>query len=198
MKKILHLVIAFCTILGFAKAQNIFSDSVYKNGDVIFIKNKKILGNTLIPNGKTKFNYVGVLFYENGTPMIYHATEPVSKCSFEDYLALSDGEFKVRRLMEQELMTKDVINTMHTFAKAKLNSHYDGKLSLKSDELYNAEFVYKMYQSALGIKLSEPKPLNELKNEPTTLDFLKEAYGNSILDEKMVVIGDIYNSLYME
>lgn len=198
MKKILQLVIAFSTMLGFIKAQSIFSDSVYKNGDVIFIKNKKILGNTLIPNGKTKFNYVGVLFYENGKPMIYHATEPVSKCSFADYLALSDGEFKVRRLMEQELMTKDVINTMHTFAKAKLNSHYDGKLSLKSDELYNAEFVYKMYQSALGIKLSEPKPLNELKNEPTTLDFLKEAYGNSILDEKMVVIGDIYNSLYME
>ncbi len=198
MKKIFQLTIVLSIAFFNLKAQHAFTDSVYKNGDVIFIKNKKIQGGSLIPNGKTKYNYVGVLFYENGKPMIYHAMEPVSKCSVEEFMGMGDGDYKVRRFMEQELLTVDVINTMHTFAKAKLNSHYDGKLSLKSDELYNAEFVYKMYQSALGIKLSEPKPLNELKNEPATLDFLKEAYGNSILDEKMVVIGDIYNSLYME
>lgn len=169
----------------------------YQNGDVIFIKNKKI-GNSLIPNGKTKFNYVGVIFIENGVPMVYHATEPVSVSNIDDFVSLSENkEFKVRRLYEKELLNSDVVATMRSFAKAKLSSHYDNKLTLNNDELYNAEFVYKMYQQCLGIPLTKPKTLDSYKNEPASIEFLKDAYGPTILTEKMVVIGDIFNSEYM-
>jgi hypothetical protein len=151
-----------------------------------------------LPNGKTNFNYVGVIFTEDGVKMVYHATEPVSKCSLNEFIAMSEGnDYKIKRVNDAEALTEDVIKTMHTFAKAKLGNHYDNKLNLNNEDLYNAEFVYKMYQSSLGIMLVQPKPLSEYKTDSNSLEFLKEAYGNEILAEKMVVIGDIYNSKYM-
>ncbi|MBK7817357.1 MAG: hypothetical protein IPJ60_07125 [Sphingobacteriaceae bacterium] len=167
------------------------------DGDIIFIKNKKV-GASLIPNGKTKFNYLGVIFIENGVPMVYHATEPVSSSNVDDFINLSEGrEYKIRRLYEQELLDKDVVSTMRSFAKAKLQMHYDSKLTLNNDELYNAEFVYKMFQQCLGIPLAKPKTLDSYKNEAASIEFLKDAYGPAILTEKMVVTGDIYNSEYV-
>ncbi|MBK7310888.1 MAG: hypothetical protein IPI93_08880 [Sphingobacteriaceae bacterium] len=169
----------------------------YMDGDIIFIKNKKV-GASLIPNGKTKFNYLGVIFIENGVPMVYHATEPVSSSNVDDFINLSEGrEYKIRRLYEQELLDKDVVSTMRSFAKAKLQMHYDSKLTLNNDELYNAEFVYKMFQQCLGIPLAKPKTLDSYKNEAASIEFLKDAYGPAILTEKMVVTGDIYNSEYV-
>ena len=174
-------------------------DTTFKDGDVVFIKNKKLIGNSLIPNGKTNFNYVGVVFIEKGVPMVYHATEPVSSCNIDEFIAMSvDKHYKIRRLFEQELLTKDVVATMRSFAKAKLETHYDNKLTLNNDELYNAEFVYKMYQSCLGIPLTKPKAITSYKNDPASLDFLKEAYGVGIMTEKLVVIGDIYHSEFLE
>lgn len=188
--KIIFTLFLF-TISSFAYSQK------YLDGDIIFIKNKKI-GTSLIPNGKTKFNYIGVIFIENGVPIVYHATEPVSSNNIDDFINLSeDKEFKIRRLYEQELLDKDVVSTMRSFAKAKLQMHYDNKLTLNNDELYNAEFVYKMFQQCLGIPLTKPKTLDSYKNEATSLEFLTEAYGAAILTEKMVVTGDIYNSEYV-
>lgn len=179
------------TIASFAYSQK------YLDGDIIFIKNKKV-GSSLIPNGKTKFNYIGVIFIENGVPVVYHATEPVSSNNIDDFINLSEGrEYKIRRLYEQELLDKDVVSTMRSFAKAKLQMHYDNKLTLNNDELYNAEFVYKMFQQCLGIPLAKPKTLDSYKNEATSIEFLTEAYGAAILTEKMVVTGDIYNSEYV-
>ncbi len=189
LKTIVILALVLSTALTFA--QN------FQNGDLIFIRNKKS-GSSPIPNGKTKFNYVGVIFIENGKTVVYHATEPVSETSLDDFIDLSENkEFKVRRLYEKELLNSDVVATMRSFAKAKLSMHYDNKLTLNNDELYNAEFVYKMYQQCLGIPLTKPKTIDSYKPDPTSLEFLKEAYGNTILTEKMVVIGDIYNSEYM-
>jgi hypothetical protein len=199
MKKFGLIMLSIGMMTHGAIGQEIQEAVKYCNGDVVFIKNTSLKSGNLIPNGKTKYNYVGVIFIEEGIPMVYHAMEPISKTPIETFLNMSESrDFKIKRLNEQHLLNKEVVETMHTFAKAKLNSHYDGRLSLNNDELYNAEFVYKMYQQALGIKLSEPKALNNLKNDPLALDFLKEAYGDEILNEKMVVLGDLYHSVYME
>jgi hypothetical protein len=189
LKTIVILALILSTSFTFAQK--------YQNGDLIFIKNKKN-GSSPIPNGKTKFNYVGVIFIENGVPMVYHATEPVSVSNIDDFVNMSENkEFKVRRLYETELLNPDAVATMRSFAKAKLQSHYDNKLTLNNDEFYNAEFVYKMYQQCLGIPLTKPKTIENYKADPVAIDFLKEAYGSTILTEKMVVIGDIYNSEFM-
>jgi hypothetical protein len=177
-----------------------FYSQTYKNADIIFIKNKETKGKSLLPNGKSKFNYVGIIFIENNVPMVYHSSQPLSKSTLDDFLKLSsDGDFSVKRLIESELLSADIIGAMHTFAKAKLGSTYDNQLNLNNENLYNPEFVWKIYKSALGLPLSAPKEVKEYKvDNPVITEFLTDAYGETILNEKIVAVGDIFQSQFLE
>ena len=195
--KIILLVLAFAPA-GFSQTTNLPLETQIKDGDIVFIKTNK--ANSFLPNGNSKFNFAGVIFLESDVPMVYYATEPLKKCSIEDFKKMSiGGDFMIKRLIEQEVLTEDIITKMHSWAKTKLGMHYDNKINLNNDELYNAEFVWKVYKTCLGLPLSEPKELKEYKIEdPNAKEFLVDAFGQKIFDEKMVAIGDIYRSTFLE
>ncbi|MBA3683315.1 MAG: hypothetical protein H0W73_19430 [Bacteroidetes bacterium] len=184
--------------ISYAQTTEAVLETQIKDGDIVFIKTNK--ANSFLPNGNSKFNYAGVIFIESDVPMVYYATEPLKKCNLEEFKKMSiGGEFMVKRLIEQEVLTGDVISKMHSWATAKLGLHYDNKINLNNDELYNAEFVWKVYKSCLGLPLSEPKELKEYKIEdPNAKEFLLDAFGQKIFDEKMIAIGDIYRSTFLE
>jgi hypothetical protein len=193
----LLFIIAFLGI-GYAQTVDAPLETQIKDGDIVFIKTDK--ANSFLPNGNSKFNYAGVIFIEEGVPMVYYATEPLKKCNIDEFKKMSiGGEFNIKRLIEQEELNADVIAKMHGWAKAKLGIHYDNKINLNNDELYNAEFVWKIYKSCLGLPLSEPKEIKEYKIEDANVkEFLVDAFGPKIFDEKMVAIGDIYRSTFLE
>lgn len=172
----------------------------FMDGDIIFIKNTEIKGKSLLPNGKSKFNYVGVVFLENAVPYVYHSMEPFSKTLLTDFVKLSEkSEFGIKHLTEEEALTAEVIQTMKNFSAAKVGSVYDNQLSLNNEEFYNAEFVWKLYKAALGLPLCIPREIKEYKMEnPSALEFLTDAYGEKILNEKIVTVGDIYQSQFLE
>lgn len=176
------------------------SSQTYHNGDVVFIKNKFSKGKSVLPNGKSKFNYVGILFIENKIPVVYHATEPLSKCTFSEFLDLSEEkEFKIKYLSEDELLNSEAIEKMHNYALTKLGSSYDNALSLDNDKLYNAEFVWNIYQNAIGLALCIPRPIKDFKDDnPVTIDFLTEAYGPGILEQKIISVGDLFQSQFLD
>ena len=88
---------------------------------------------------------------------------------------------------------------MHTFAKAKLGSTYANQLNLNNENLYNPEFVWKIYKSALGLPLSAPEEVKECEIENSVItEFLTDAYGEAILNEKIVAVGDIFQSQFLE
>lgn len=75
---------------------------------------------------KSKFTHVGIVFIENGKPMVYHAIEPVSKDSFDEFIAMSTNkQYVVKGLKDQTLLTPVVINKMPEQAKKQLGMHYD-------------------------------------------------------------------------
>jgi hypothetical protein len=97
------------------------------------------------------------------------------------------------------MLTNKVITAMHNFALEKLGTNYDNKLSLNSDDLYNAEFIWKIYNNTLELSLSIPREIKDYKVENSlAIDFLKDAYGPEILKEKIVSIGDLYQSQFLE
>lgn len=171
-----------------------------KNGDIIFIKNKEIKGKTLLPVGKSKFNYVGIVFIDKDGPMVYHAMEPVTKCTVDNFLLLSDGrDVVVKHLAEEELLTDEVVKTMRNFAEAKVGTAYDNSLKLSNDEMYNAEFIWKVYQAGIGVPLCIPREIKDYKIESqAAIEFLTDAYGSEILNEKIVAVGDIFQSQFLE
>ncbi len=121
--------------------------SEFKNGDIIFIENPSGQGKAIQLATKSKFTHVGIIFIENSKTMVYHAVEPVSVNTIEEFIEMSsNGKYEVKRLKQAELLTAEAIKQMLKEAKSKLKLHYDLGFNWGDDELYCSEFVFKLYQ----------------------------------------------------
>jgi len=173
----------------------------HKNGDLIFIVNPSGQGKAIQLATRSKFTHVGIIFIENGKEVVYHAVEPVSKSTLEEFMAMSaDGKCEIRRLKDQSVLTKEVVNKMLNEARSKLGVHYDLAFSWDDQELYCSEFVWKLYKHALGIEVGQLKPLKSFDlSHPAVKAKLDQRYGKNIpLNEQMISPGDVYSCALLE
>ncbi|MCE3225756.1 MAG: peptidoglycan peptidase [Bacteroidetes bacterium] len=169
------------------------SENNWQNGDIVFIRNPKMVSATATTD-KNKFNCAGIIFKENGHAMVYYAGDPLKKCQISEFIAMSeDKKYSVKWLMESALLTEEAINSMHTFATAKLGTPYDVKENLNSDEFYNAEFIWKIYRSGLGVHVCDPKEIGTDKKIASS-----EGMSGSNFANKYVSVRDIYRSELLE
>lgn len=194
IKIINHVVLIFVLTVTACNAQN---TTPFKNGDIIFIVNPSGQGKAIQLATKSKFTHVGIIFIENNKTMVYHAVEPVSVNTIEDFIAMSsDGKYEVKRLKNQELLTKETIKSMLNEAKSKLKIHYDLGFNWSDDELYCSEFVWKIYFNTLHIEIGKLRPLKEFDlSNPVVQNIMKKRYGKNIpYNEQMISPGDMFNS----
>lgn len=177
------------------------TEPALKSGDIIFIVNPSGQGKAIQLATKSKYTHVGIVFIENGKTYVYHAVEPVIKSKLKDFVAMSaDGNYSIKRLKDQTLLTEKVLEQMRTEATQKLGIHYDLGFNWGDDELYCSEYVWKLYENALKIELGKLRPLKEFDlSHPAVQKIMKERYGNNIpYDEKMISPSDMYNSTLLE
>lgn len=199
MRRFLFTPLLFLSLLPFTFAFG--QNTVYKNGDLIFIVNPSGQGKAIQLATKSKFTHVGIIFIENGEPVVYHAVEPVSKNSLKEFIALSaDDHYEIKRLKDQSPLTSTAINAMLTEARSKLGVHYDLAFSWDDQQLYCSEFVWKLYQKALHIGIGDPKPLKSFDlSHPLVKAKLEQRYGTNIpYQENMISPGDMYTSALVE
>jgi hypothetical protein len=183
----LSLLLLLLNLNSFSQEVN---ENNWQNGDLVFIKDPK-MANTLTSSNKEKFNCVGILFVEGGHPYVYYVSSgPLKKISFHEFIEQSESKkYSIKWLAESSVLTESAINTMHTFANAKIGTAFDAKENLNSEDLYSAEFVWKIYKSGTGTHLCEPK---DMSGEPNN----KSA--NKKLENKYVSVRDIYKSELLE
>jgi hypothetical protein len=173
-------------------------DNNWQNGDIIFIKNSQ-MSRTQSSNAGDKFNCAGIIFRDNNELFVYYASEPLKKVKLQDFISLSqDRKYSVKWLAESALLTEDALKTMKTFANAKVGTPYDTDESLNSENVYNAEFIWKIYKNGLGINLCEPhlKELTASGDNNSKYDPGKDK--SPLLSKKFVSIMDIYKSELLE
>lgn len=194
---VLLSVFAFLLSTGFVSK----SEKPLKNGDIVFIVNPSGQGKAIQLATKSKYTHVGVVLIENGKPMVYHAVEPVSKNTFDEFVSMSaDGNCYIRRLKDQNKLTPAVLAKMLSEAKSLLGVHYDLGFNWSDEELYCSEFVWKLYNHALGIDIGKLRPLKDFDlSHPVVKDIMKRRYGKEIpYEEKMISPGDMYDSELLE
>jgi hypothetical protein len=192
MRLITPIITVICLSFNTVCRSQEISENTWQNGDIIFIKNLKMAGSAA--SDKSKFNCAGIIFKENGHAMVYYAGDPLKKCQISEFIAMSeDKKYSVKWLLESSLLTEEAVNSMHTFATAKLGTPYDSKENLNSEELYNAEFIWKIYRSALGIHVCEPKETGSDKKQSPS-----EGASNNNFANKYVSVRDIYRSELLE
>ncbi len=186
--------LSFFILFGFVLSK---PETQFKNGDIIFISSRSGQGKAIQLATKSKFTHMGIIFIEGGKTMVYHAVEPVSKSTLEEFKNMSeDGKYYTKRLKDQTLLSASVISKMLNEAKSKLGIHYDLVFSWDDKELYCSEFVWKLFNHALSIEVGKPRPLKEFDLTNVAVKAkLKQRYGNNIpLEENMISPGDMYES----
>jgi uncharacterized protein YycO len=196
MRRLNLLLVSIFSIFLFSFTSKV-SDLQLKNGDIVFIESTSGQGKAIQLATKSKMTHVGIVFIENGKPMIYHAVEPVMKSSVDEFRLMSnDGALYVKRLKDQSVLTEETISKMLKEAKSKLGIHYDYLFGWTDEQLYCSEFVWKLYNHNLGINIGKLKQLKDFDLSHPVVKFkLQERYGNNIpLKEEMISPGDMYNS----
>lgn len=172
-----------------------------QNGDIIFIQNPGGQGKAIQLATKSKFTHVGIIFIENGKAMVYHAVEPVSVNTLEEFIDMSsDGKCEIKHLKDKSALTKKVISDMLQEAKSKLGIHYDVGFNWSDGELYCSEFVWKLYNHALKLEIGKLRPLKEFDlSHPVVKNIMTQRYGKNIpYEEKMISPGDMYSCGLLE
>jgi hypothetical protein len=202
MKKLLILLgITISTLLlaHFASPdlKKASQNSAFRDGDIIFIVSTSGQGKAIQLATKSKFTHVGIIFHENGKAKVYHAVEPVSVNTVEEFVGMSaDGKYEIRRLKNDSVLTKETIAAMLKEAKSHVGTHYDIYFNWKDNELYCSEFVWKLYNRHTKLEVGKLRPMKDFDlSSPIVKEIMKKRYGNNIpYDEKMISPGDMYGS----
>jgi len=64
------------------------TNTSHKNGDIIFIVNPSGQGKAIQLATKSKYTHVGVIFFEDGKEVVYHAVEPVMKSTLKEFISM--------------------------------------------------------------------------------------------------------------
>jgi hypothetical protein len=195
MRNLIGALILFTAFLGCAQSPQV------KDGDIIFIVNPSGQGKAIQLATKSRYTHVGIIFYEKGKPMVYHAVEPVSVNSLEEFRNMSaDGKYEIRRLKDQALLTKETVAKMLKEAKSLLGTSYDIYFAWDDKELYCSEYVWKLYKKHLNLEVGQLRPLKEFDlSAPRVQEIMKHRYGNNIpYEEKMISPGDMYQCGLLE
>jgi len=201
MKNYLFFVSLGAALFFSFSTQAQINASDVKNGDIVFIITPSGQGKAIQLATHSKYTHVGIIFIENGVPVVYHAVEPVSKNTLQEFIGMSvGGEYVIKRLRDQAPLTNGAVATMRNEAQQQLGKHYDLYFGWGDDRLYCSEYVWKLYNHALHLEVGPLKPLRSFDlSDRIVKQIMQKRYGNDIpLDEKMISPGDMFNSELLE
>lgn len=200
MRSVFVWLLAIFSLLPFAGLTQT-AQVPLRNGDLLFIESTSGQGKAIRLATHSKYTHIGIVFIEEGKPVVYHAVEPVMKSSLEEFTAMSAGKTcQVKRLKNQGLLTEAVLADMKKAAVEALGRHYDLAFGWDDEQLYCSEYVWKLYKRTLNLEIGKPRPLKDFDlSHPVVKYMLKERYGKNIpLNEQMISPGDMYDSTLLE
>lgn len=196
MKKfILTVLFALTGALG-AVAQ-----TTLKTGDILFISNPWGQGKAIQLATHSQYTHVGVVIVENGKPFVYHAVEPVTKSTLEEFISFSsDGSYVAKRLKDPAVLSTMNMEKLKKMAASLLGKHYDIYFNWKDDEWYCSEYVWKLFQRSCGVEIGKLRPLKDFDlSHEVVKATMQKRYGKNIpAEEKMISPGDMFNSPLLE
>ncbi len=172
-----------------------------KDGDIIFIVNPSGQGKAIQLATKSKYTHVGVIFFEKGKAMVYHAVQPVTVSTVEEFKEMSaDGKYEVRRLKDRSLLTKENVSSMLSKARTQVGMDYDIFFAWDDEQLYCSEYVWKLYNEFTKLEIGKLRPLKDFDlSSPKVKEIMGKRYGDKIpYDEKMISPGDMFDSELLE
>ncbi|MGE4298755.1 MAG: YiiX/YebB-like N1pC/P60 family cysteine hydrolase [Desulfovibrionaceae bacterium] len=177
-------------------------DLTLKNGDIVFQKNQSAQGRLMEAATGSPISHVGMIFVVTGEPLVLEAVQPMRLIPFRDWMAQGAEErYVVKRLKDRDkTLTPVTVSRMRDAANDLLDTNYDLAFNWSDDAMYASELIWKLYERYLGVALTTPQRLGDLRlDDPTLARALKTAYGDAPpLDMPVVTPAALYKSPLLE
>jgi len=161
-----------------------------QNGDIVFQTTGGEFGEAIQLATASDYSHVGIVFIEQGVPMVYEAVQPVQAIPLSYWIKNGQNEhFVTKRLADASThIDTKVVNDMLTLAKGWLGKNYDSRFHWSDQAFYCSELVWKLYERAAGIKLGELVPLKSFDlTDPVVKKRLQIHYGSAIPWEQEII-----------
>lgn len=164
-----------------------------KDGDLVFQRSQTRQDVAVAAATHSKYTHVGIIFFDNGSPYVYEAVQPVRKTPFKEWIQRGQGHYTVRRVKDLDI---HLLPKVRSEVGKMLGKDYDWLFDWSDSRIYCSELVWKAYDRAAGIQIGKLRKLKDFDlTHETVQKILKERYGNKIpKDMKVISPGDMFDS----
>lgn len=165
-----------------------------QDGDIIFHRSCSAQSGAIAEATNSHYTHVGIIFVENGRPMVYEASSTVRATPLQKFIqAGENGHYVIKRLKSSYKM--DPRGLKREVMKMR-GRRYDKYFKWCDSTIYCSELVWKAYQRGCGIELGSLRKLGDFNlSGDLASSTAKCRYGkNPPLDMKIIAPSDIYDS----
>jgi len=183
-----------CLLVGLAALNLCAAAEDVRDGDIIFQRSKSRQDQAISAATKSKYTHVGIIFFSEGRPFVYEASQPVTRTPLEAWTQRGRaGHYVIKRLKNPSKVD---------FARVKketdgfLGKDYDWLFGWSDDRIYCSELVWKAYQRGAGVELCAPRKLRDFDlSSQVVRDLMKARYGDKVpLEMDVVAPSDLFES----
>ena len=161
----------------------------FKDGDLIFQTSLSAQSMAIQLATHSSYSHCGILFKEDGDWWVFEAVQPVGRCRLKDWARRGkENVFVVKRLKQDAMLTKQVLDSMRSIAGTWFRRDYDPFFEWSDDRLYCSELIWKLYERTTGLQIGELQQLQDLDlSAPQVQEIMYARYKNNPpLTEKLI------------
>lgn len=187
-------LLCFCTLLvigtGWRTTQEKKSGSsaapAFRDGDIVFQGNMGGQGAAIAQATRSPYTHCGIVFIENGAPVVWEAVGPVKRTSWKEFVRHgTGGHYVVKRLKEPPDARR--IDALKRSGEAMMGRPYDIWFQPDDERIYCSELVWKMYRDAGMVVAADERFCDMHLDAPIARTVLVERFGSRVPCESRVV-----------
>jgi hypothetical protein len=126
---------------------------------------------------------MGLIVLRDGAPYVLEASATVKYTPLMKWIERGAGHhYELKRLREAATMlTPEHVNALHQAGARFLGRPYDLTFDWSDERMYCSELVYKIYDSALGIRIGELQRVRDFDLTDAAVQAkMRERYGDDV------------------
>ena len=194
-----RLVWVALMVVGCGRARGL---PAIQDGDIVFHTSRSAQSLAIQRATGSRYSHMGVVLSRGGKPYVFEAISTVQFTPLDRWIARGEGgHFVVKRLTNaSRILTATGVAKLRSSAGRFEGRPYDLTFEWSDDRVYCSELVWKMYETALSIRIGELRRLREFDlTDPVVRNKMRERYGKKIpLDEPVISPAAMYESPLLE
>lgn len=157
-----------------------------QSGDLVFHRSRSPQSAVIAEVTRSPWTHVGVVLERGGEPWVLEAAGPVRLTRLDRWRARGEGGRTLVRRLPRALSAGELA-ALRREGERYLGRPYDARFEWSDRRMYCSELVWKVYERALGVRLTEPERWSALALTPRARALARRRLGRLPRPSEVVV-----------